>query len=114
MPAPLEDIGHINPGVLLGFVRATHVRPIQPPAHRESPSANSAANTTDVMYVSCESPSDTLFVHIRLIPGMTARHPSAGSRPCRALSPLTCALPYPSAFFGSWARSPLGVSLRDR
>jgi hypothetical protein len=56
MPAPLEDIGHINPGLLLGFVRATHVRPIQPPAHRESPSANSAANTTDVMYVSCESP----------------------------------------------------------
>jgi hypothetical protein len=64
MPGPLEDIGHINPGLLLGFVRATHVRPIRPPAHRESPSANSAASANGVMYISCESPSDTNPLHM--------------------------------------------------
>lgn len=59
-----------------------------------------------------DPPSDTPFVHIRPISGMAECHPSAGSRPCRALSPLTCVPPYLTyrRFFGLWARSPLVLS----
>jgi hypothetical protein len=52
-------IGHVGPSLLPGLIRAARNQPIRSSAHRDSPSANSAASANGGMYVSCESPSDT-------------------------------------------------------